>query len=99
MENEEPGVMIRIGMRLTLEYAESRKAARRERYANDPEYRALEKQRRKEFAQDNPDYKQKRTEYMREYRKRKEGGRGRSLKQDLRDFRIFRIVCGTVVIV
>ena len=32
---------------------------------------ALEKQRRKEFAQDNPDYKEKRRVYMREYRKRK----------------------------
>ena len=92
-------VMIKIGMRLTRQYAESRKAARRERYATDPEYRALEKQRRREFAQDNPDYKEKRRVYMREYRKTEEGGRGRSLKQDLRDFRIFRIVCGTVVIV
>ena len=58
-------------MRLIPEYAESRKAARRERYANDPEYRALEKQRRREFAQDNPDYREKRRVYMQEWRKRK----------------------------
>ena len=64
-------VMIRIGMRLTLNTREDRKAARRDRYANDPEYRALEKQRRREFAQDNPEYKEKRKLYMREYRKRK----------------------------
>ena len=46
LENEEPGLSIKIGMRLIRAYAESRKAARRDRYANDPEYRALEKQRR-----------------------------------------------------
>ena len=40
---------------------------------NDPEYRALEKQRRREFAQDNPDYKEKRRVYMQEWRKRKKG--------------------------
>ena len=39
---------------------------------NDPEYRVLEKQRRREFAQDNPDYREKRRLYMREYRKRKQ---------------------------
>ena len=38
---------------------------------NDPEYRALEKQRRREFAQDNPEYKEKRRLYMQEYRRRK----------------------------
>ena len=36
-----------------------------------PEYRALEKQRRREFARDNPEYREKRRLYMREYRKRK----------------------------
>ena len=41
------------------------------RYANDPKYRAREKQRRREFAENNPDYKRKRREYMREYRKHK----------------------------
>ena len=65
-------IMIRIGMRLIRNTRRVGKAARRDRYANDPEYRALEKQRRKEFAQDNPDYKEKRRVYMREYRKRKQ---------------------------
>ena len=46
--------MIKIGMRLIRNMRKVGKAARRERYANDPEYRALEKQRRREFAQDNP---------------------------------------------
>ena len=54
------------------EYAEERKAARRERYAKDPEYRVREKQRRKDWAQQHPDYKRKRREYMRAYRRRKQ---------------------------
>ena len=58
-------------MRLTRNTAESRKAARRERYAEDSEYRALEKQRRREFARDNPDHREKRRLYMQEYRRRK----------------------------
>ena len=58
-------------MRLTRHTRKSRKAARRERYANDPAYRALEKQRRREFAQDNPEYREKRRLYMQEYRRRK----------------------------
>ena len=54
------------------EYAEERKAARRERYAKDPEYRAREKQRHEDWAQQHPDYKRKRREYMRAYRRRKQ---------------------------
>lgn len=47
-----------------------RKERRRDRYANAPEYREREKQRRWEFAQNNLEYKEKRKLYMREYRKR-----------------------------
>ena len=43
---------------------------------NDPEYRALEKQRRREFAQDNPDYREKRTGVYARVAKTEEGGRG-----------------------
>ena len=44
---------------------------RRRKYAEDPEYREREKERRWEFARDNPEYKEKRKLYMREYRRRK----------------------------
>ena len=44
---------------------------------NDPEYRALEKQRRREFAQDNPDYREKRTGVYARISQTEEGGGGR----------------------
>ena len=81
--------MTRIGTRMTRNTRESRKAARRERYANNPEYREREKQRRREFARDNPEYKEKKKVIYAGVSETKESGGGGSLNR--RFSRILRI--------